>query len=180
MGVLPQGTACSICVHIVTRAPRRGLVRAAARLAVAALTHRPRSHCSTKPKQVVAHLGYRGPPSVPKSGTTSKLQPGWANQAKVYEPPPWGGRHIVQGLGVCSYLRAVGFDPHTFSLTDGMRPLRCGGIPSLPSTFRLAITSRLHGGMEANAGGNGGSHVPADPRVPFAIYVSPTTCAHWQ
>ena len=99
------------------------------------------------------------PPNYSQGGPTKQ---------RYMTPPPWGGRHIVQGLGVCSYLRAVGFDPHTFSLTDGMRPLRCGGIASLPSTFRLAIISRLHGGMEANAGGNGGSHVPADPRVPFA------------
>ena len=90
------------------------------------------------------------------------------------------GRHTLQGLGVCTYLRAVGFDPHTFWLRGGMRPLRSGVIPSFPSGFRLAIILRVHGGMEVNAGGNGGSHVLVEPRLPFATYLMGNTHAQWQ
>ena len=34
--------------------------------------------------------------------------------------------------------------------------------------------------MEATAGGNGGSHVPAEPRVPFAKYMMGDTHTQWQ
>ena len=90
------------------------------------------------------------------------------------------GRHSPQGLGVCSYLRAIWFDPHAFWLTGGMCPLRSKDLPSLPSGFLLAIILLVHSGMETNARGNGGSHVFAEPRVPFVAYIMGDTHAWWQ
>ena len=90
------------------------------------------------------------------------------------------GWAILDCLGVCAYLQAIGFGTNSFWLSDGTRSLQSGGIPSLPAGYRLAVVPRVRGGMEGTAGGDGGSSALVEPRVPFAKYMEGDTHAQWQ